>query len=91
MLGRAERHLGVSVSGLRGGLDACCSGVMDQCKVIALIDKCKVSQASEGRNFRDVVRRVLQGLVVAQMSTLIDLGIPFVEPPASLATWNLLS
>ena len=47
MLGRAERHLGVSVSGLRGGLDACCSGVMDQCKVIALIDKCKVSQASE--------------------------------------------
>jgi hypothetical protein len=68
---------------------------MDQCKVIALVDKCKVSQASEGRNFRDVVRRVLQGLVVAprvaQMSTLIDLGIPFVEPPASLATWNLLS
>ena len=47
MLGPAERHLGVSVSGLRGGLDAPSSSGMDQCKVIALIDKCKVSQASE--------------------------------------------
>jgi hypothetical protein len=47
VLGPAQRHLGVSVSGSRGGLDACCSGGMDQCKVIALVDKCNVSRASE--------------------------------------------
>jgi hypothetical protein len=42
--GRAARHLGVSVSGLRGGLDAPSSSGMDLCKVIALVDKCMVSQ-----------------------------------------------
>ena len=37
---------------------------MDQCKVLKLNAAQQVSQASERRNCRDVVRRQLQGLVL---------------------------
>jgi hypothetical protein len=58
---------------------------MDKCKVITLYDMPQVSHAFEVGTGGACSGRQLQGLVLvlAQMSTHIDLGTPFVEPPTS--------
>ena len=70
---------------------AFCHVLMVLCKEVSPIINRLFAIRPGVRNTRDVVRRMLTRFGSCSDEHAIDLGIPFVEPPASLTTWNLLS